>query len=98
MNKILKIIYAFFICLNPVFAYANEVATVTEHKCRIDGCRVKCAVGKDELQTIGTAKSIKIEIYKSGVTKLYLNKAIDGVQTIVMGGSGYICSIENQEN
>jgi len=77
---------------------AGNLVSESEHKCKFNGCQIRCANKQGEWKTVGTAKKVKITIFSSGVTRLILDNGFDGIQTLVMGGSGYICSIENQQD
>ena len=85
------------LCLSP-WAGANDLVSDTEHNCHIQGCLVKCAYKEGHWDTVGTAKKIKEKIYSSGITELMLDQGLNKSQTIIMGGDGYICSIENEFN
>jgi len=86
------------LCSLPTLSNADNIVSETEHTCKINGCNIRCANKHSEWNTVGKAKKVKITIFSSGVTRIILDNGFDGVQTLVMGGSGYICSIENQEH
>ena len=98
MKKYIGIIIGVSILYLPPIVSANNVVSETEHSCRFDRCQVRCANKRGQWITIGSAKKVKITIFSSGATKIVLDKGLDGLQTVVMGGDGYICSIENQKN
>ena len=79
-------------------ALAEQLISNTKHDCNIYGCRVKCTYKKGNWYTAGTAETVAISIYESGVTQIELDQGMDKKQTLIMGGDGYICSIENQKN
>jgi len=97
LKSITLIIFGLMCCLSQL-ASADDVVSESEHKCHIQGCLVKCAYEEGEWRTVGTARNVTITIYGSGITKLILNQGLNKVQTVIMGGNGYICTIENEQD
>jgi len=94
----LKLVFL-LICtgLIPTTSFGG-VVDVSNVKCNIPGCVVTCFFQETKEARIVDIDSIKVTLYSSGVTKLALDKGMDGVESIIIGPKSYMCSIDNQKS
>ena len=97
MKTTIAFICGLILCLSPL-AHAENLLSETVHHCNIDGCQVKCAGKKGDWLNAGSAEKVTVSIYQGGITNIKMDQGLNRIQTLIMGGEGYICSISNQKD
>ncbi len=92
-----KLLFLFIsIGLIPAHSF-GEVVDVSTIKCNIPGCVVTCFFQETREAQIVDIDSLKVILYSNGLTKLELDKGMNGMESILVGPKSYMCSIDNQK-